>query len=216
MGQRIIVLRHGETPHNAAGIWQGHLDVELSPVGVEQARAVAPVLAQRRPDLIVTSDLARAAATADMVADLLGVSARRDERFREIHVGQWQGRTAAQVRAEYPVDADKLVTGEDFRRGGTGESVADVATRTLAAVQDVLAELPDDGLALIVSHGVSARALCAELVGIGQRQAWLQLGGLRNCHFAELGQVSSGAWRIDAWNVGAPGAQEGAGWPTDR
>ena len=100
MGTKLIVLRHGETAHNAAGIWQGHLDVELSEVGLAQARAAAPALAARRPDVVISSDLARAAATADMVGSLLGVEVARDERFREIHVGEWQGRTGEQVRAE--------------------------------------------------------------------------------------------------------------------
>ena len=38
-GRRLIVLRHGETTHNAAGIWQGQLDSPLSERGVEQAYA---------------------------------------------------------------------------------------------------------------------------------------------------------------------------------
>ncbi|WP_409483342.1 histidine phosphatase family protein [Arsenicicoccus dermatophilus] len=216
MGKRIIVLRHGETGHNAAGIWQGQLDVELSEVGMAQARAAAPVLADRRPDLIVSSDLARAAATADLIGELLGVQVERDDRFREIHVGEWQGCSGAQIRAEHPEDADKLLTGEDFRRGGSGESVADVAARALQGAHDVIDRLGDDGLAVVVSHGVAARALAAELVGIPQQQAWLTLSGLRNCHWTELGQARSGSWRIDTWNVGAPDAVEGAPWPTER
>ncbi|AKT51583.1 histidine phosphatase family protein [Arsenicicoccus sp. oral taxon 190] len=216
MARRLIVLRHGETGHNAAGIWQGQLDVALSDVGVAQARAAAPLIAARRPDLVVSSDLARAAATADLVGELLGVEVERDERFREIHVGEWQGRSGDEVRAEYPVEAERMLTGDDFRRGGTGESVAEVATRTLAGALDVIDRLPEDGIAVIVSHGVAARALAAELVGLPQKQAWLQLGGLRNCHWAELGQVRSGGWRIDAWNLGAPDAVEGAPWPTER
>lgn len=216
MGTTLIVLRHGETTHNAAGIWQGQLDVELSEVGREQARAAAPWVARRRPDLIVSSDLARAAATADAVAAELGLAVERDERFREIHVGTWQGRTGAEVRAEHPEDAERLLTGEDFRRGGTGESVAEVAERTLAGAQDLVARLPEGGTGLVVSHGVSARALVAALIGMPQQQAWRQLGGLRNCHWGEVEQMRDGSWRLAAWGVGAPDAGQGAPWPTEH
>lgn len=216
MARRLILWRHGETAHNAAGIWQGQLDIALSETGLAQAAAAAPHLAARRPDLIVSSDLLRAAATADALGELLGVEVERDGRFREIHAGEWQGRTGAEVRAEYPADAERMLTGEDFKRGGHGESVADVATRALAGALDLVGRMPQDGLAVVVSHGVAARALAAELVGLPQKQAWLVLGGLRNCHWAELAQMPSGGWRIETWNLGSPDADEGASWPTER
>ena len=73
MARRLILWRHGETAHNAAGIWQGQLDIALSETGLAQATAAAPHLAARRPDVIVSSDLLRAAATADALGGLLGV-----------------------------------------------------------------------------------------------------------------------------------------------
>ncbi|MDQ2757671.1 MAG: histidine phosphatase family protein, partial [Actinomycetota bacterium] len=69
-------MRHGETDDNAAGIWQGHRDSALSARGREQARLAAPVVAALRPALIVSSDLLRAAETADAVVDLLGLPVR--------------------------------------------------------------------------------------------------------------------------------------------
>ncbi|MHB1474540.1 MAG: histidine phosphatase family protein, partial [Dermatophilaceae bacterium] len=44
-GRRLIVWRHGETDHNAGGIWQGQLDTALSATGREQAQVAAAVLA---------------------------------------------------------------------------------------------------------------------------------------------------------------------------
>ena len=51
--RRVIVLRHGETDHNAARIWQGHLDTPLSDRGIAQADAVGPAIAALSPDRIV-------------------------------------------------------------------------------------------------------------------------------------------------------------------
>ena len=58
--RRVVVLRHGETDHNAARIWQGHLDTPLSERGLAQARAAGPAVATLHPSRIVSSDLRRA------------------------------------------------------------------------------------------------------------------------------------------------------------
>jgi broad specificity phosphatase PhoE len=100
--------------------------------------------------------------------------------------------------------------GEDVRRGHTGETVAELAARVRAALDDALARLDPARVALVVCHGVAARAGAASLVGLDQMHAQQVMWGLENCHWAVLAetQLVSGApvptrWRIDAWNVGA-------------
>ncbi|WP_035907363.1 histidine phosphatase family protein [Knoellia subterranea] len=200
--RRLIVLRHGETSHNAAGVWQGQLDSPLSERGLAQAAAAAEALAPFAPVRVVASDLSRAAITGETVARVDDIPFSTDERFREIHAGAWQGLTGDEVRAGYPEDMDKLLRGEDFRRGGHGESVADVAARCRAGVDALLADLEPGACAVIATHGVAGRALAADLVGIDQRTSWLALGGLGNCHWAELVEGRAG-WRIQAWNQAA-------------
>lgn len=200
--RRLIVLRHGETTHNAAGVWQGQLDSPLSERGIGQAEAAARALAAFAPVRVVASDLSRAAVTGQTVARVDGVPFSTDERFREIHAGEWQGLTGAEVRASYPEDMDKLLRGDDFRRGGHGESVADVAQRCRAGAEALLEELAPGECAVVATHGVAGRALAADLVGIDQRTSWLALGGLGNCHWAELVEGRAG-WRIQTWNQSA-------------
>lgn len=55
--RRVIVWRHGETAHNAGGIYQGHLDTPLSDRGVQQAEAAAQTLAAREVSLLVALSL---------------------------------------------------------------------------------------------------------------------------------------------------------------
>jgi len=100
--------------------------------------------------------------------------------------------------------------GEDVRRGHTGETVAALAARVRAALDDVIAELSPGRVAVVVCHGVAARAGVASLVGLDQMQALQVLWGLENCHWAVLAEASlvSGApvparWRLDAWNLSA-------------
>lgn len=209
--RRLIVLRHGETSHNAAGVWQGQIDSPLSERGIAQAAAAAAALAVFSPVRVVASDLSRAAVTGETVARVDGIPFSTDERFREIHAGSWQGLTGEEVRASYPEDMDKLLRGDDFRRGGHGESVADVAARCRAGVEAVIAEMAPGECVVIATHGVAGRALAADLVGIDQRTSWLALGGLGNCHWAELVEGRAG-WRIQTWNHSAtsiPASAEG-------
>lgn len=199
--RRIVVWRHGQTNQNASGVWQGQLDTELSEVGREQARAAAAVLATYRPTLLVTSDLLRAAATADALAQVTGLQARVDPRLREIHVGEWQGLTAGDVAERYPDLQDQVMRGEDPARGVTGETVGQVVERGRPALREVAEQLAEGETAVVTTHGVTGRALAADLVGIDQRTAWMALGGLHNCCWAELVEHRFG-WRIDRWNQG--------------
>lgn len=204
--RRLIVVRHGITADNARGVWQGHLDTPLSEQGLAQARLVAPTLAGYRPHRIVSSDLARAARTADEVGRAAGCPVERDPRLREIHAGQWQGLSSAEVDARFPGAQAAVRAGEDVRRGQTGETLAEVAERVTAAATEVARTLQDGQVAILVTHGVAARALAAELSGLGQRAAWLGLAGLGNCCWGEL-REHDGHWRLFAWNLTAPTTQ---------
>lgn len=209
--RRLIVLRHGQTESNAKGIWQGQLDHELSQVGHEQARAAAEAIASLRPSRVVSSDLSRAHVTAQEVAAASGgLEVSVDARWREIHAGGWQGLTADQVYSQYPQDAEKLISGEDFKRGGHGESLADVAVRTRAALTDLIATMGPGECVVIATHGVTGRSLVADLVGLDQSLAWRVLGGFGNCHWAVVEEGATPmtgrtGWRIAQWNASAKG-----------
>jgi probable phosphoglycerate mutase len=198
--RRVIVLRHGQTEDNARGVWQGQVDSDLSELGRGQARHAAAALAAYRPSLVVASDLRRAAETGEEVARVCGCPITYDARWREIHVGQWAGRTAQEVHAEFPEERLRHLRGEDFRRGVDGESLSDVAQRVRAALDDLLDALPEGQTAVVATHGVTGRVVIAELVDLDRLTAWRVLGGFGNCHWAEVVEGESG-WRIHTWNA---------------
>lgn len=199
--RRVLVWRHGETAHNAGGIYQGQLDSHLSERGREQARAAAEVLAARDVARLVSSDLARASDTADALAALTGLVVEHDPRLREIHVGRWQGLPHTEVVARFPDVVAALDRGEDAVRGETGERVADVQVRVRAVFDELVHRLREDETAVVATHGMASRALVADVLGLSYQQAWLSLVGLRNCHWAELVEHRTG-WRLDTWNAG--------------
>lgn len=199
--RRLLLVRHGETDHNAGGVWQGQLDSALSDVGVEQARAAGRAIAAYRPSRVVASDLARAAVTAQHVAEAAGVEVTLDPRWREIHVGQWQGLHTTEVRARY---ADLLAEMDrtDIRRGVDGETLAEVGRRAGESLRELLDGLADDECVVVVAHGVSTRAAIADLLGLDQLLATHALRTMGNCHWAELAESRTG-WQLSTWNAHA-------------
>lgn len=198
--RRIIVLRHGQTTYNAAGIWQGQLDAPLSELGREQARDAAAALMGQGIDAIYASDLSRAADTARALGAACRLPPVFDARLREINVGEWSGMTTAEVTAQFPAEQTAINDGADLKRGRTGESVADVARRLASFENDVIDPLQDGATVALVTHGVTGRTFCAQLAGMPQGVAWRSMSGMMNCHWAEVVGHSTG-WRIEKWNA---------------
>lgn len=90
---KLILVRHGETVENALGINQGHLPGRLNENGINQAECLAEKLKNRKIDYIYSSDLARAADTAKIIAKFHpNVSIELVELLRELYMSGFQGR----------------------------------------------------------------------------------------------------------------------------
>jgi probable phosphoglycerate mutase len=156
----LYLVRHGETDWNAAGRWQGHADVPLNERGLQQARLLAQRLLRERIrfNAIYSSDLARAYQTAWEIGSQLKVAVQLWPPLREIDMGAWSGLTRAEIRARFPDEYARLEQGEDIRRGGSGETKASMRQRVTQSVEAMVAQHPNETLAL-VTHGGPVRAL---------------------------------------------------------
>ena len=163
---RVMLVRHGESWWNAAGLWQGQQGPGLSDLGQRQAKVTAAFLAAHVDDaaLLVSSDLARVTETAEPAARALGLPLRTDERLREIDVGWWSGLTTDEVLARAPGDMAAIRGGDDLPRGGA-ETVGDLRARVAPAVAELAASC-DGGTTLIFSHGGPVRAIVGEALGL--------------------------------------------------
>jgi probable phosphoglycerate mutase len=198
-GPRIVVVRHGRTAYNHEDRWQGQLDVPLDDVGRHQAGLMAPEVGSLDPVAIMSSDLSRAMETAQAISATTGVPVGSDPRLREIHAGQWQGLTGAEVRARFPVEAEQIRAGEDIPRGVDGETWSELGERVAAALSDFASTVPVRGLGVAVTHGAAARAGIGVMLGLPSEH-WRVLGGLGNCAWAVLEGQSFG-WRLTGWNL---------------
>jgi broad specificity phosphatase PhoE len=162
--ERIFLIRHGETDWNAARRWQGFAQTELNTSGLAQAQALARYLAGRPITALYTSDLLRAQQTADALGAVLKLMPQVDERWREIHVGGFQGLTTAEVEQRFPGQlAARQTDLWGFVHPG-GESWRDLQVRAGAAWHQVTQTAlgPE---AAIVSHGGTIKALLGSLLG---------------------------------------------------
>ncbi len=197
--RRLVLMRHGVTEYNYADIVQGQLDIPLSQEGQRQAALAAPWVARLRPSLIMSSDLRRASHTAFAVGTRLGLDVVLDQRLRESASGSWEGLPVSQLD---PVP-DWATFSVDTPRGGDGESMRDVMVRVTPLLRELPGQLPPGSTALLVTHGVTARACVAALLGLDPGVVWTTFTGLRNCAWAVLKESAVG-WRLRGWNLTAP------------
>ncbi|WP_052054006.1 histidine phosphatase family protein [Corynebacterium freneyi] len=212
--RRLLLLRHGQTTYNATRRMQGQLDTELSEEGVAQAERVAAHVGRRERDIrrIVSSDLSRAAQTADVVGRVLGVDVERDSRLRETFLGQWQGRTHGEIDAEYPGQRATWRHDATWAPPG-GETRVEVAARMRAVVDELLDDDSWPGsTVLLVAHGGAIAALTASLLDVPVSH-YTMFNGLRNTAWVELtarprpdGELG---WYLGAFNAEVFGEETG-------
>ena len=191
-------MRHGQTTWNAERRFQGQSDIPLDDTGQAQAERAARLLAALRPDLIVSSDLVRAAATAAPLARLTGLDVILDKDLRERHGGCWEGLTDTQIRERYPVEHATWTPPDGEPSAAVADRVATALQRTAASVAEQVAGR--DGLAVVVSHGAALRLGMSRLLGMPDDLSGV-LGPLSNCSWSVLG-VRWGRWRLQEHNAG--------------
>jgi 2,3-bisphosphoglycerate-dependent phosphoglycerate mutase/probable phosphoglycerate mutase len=202
--RRVVLLRHGQTDYNVTGRMQGHIDSQLTDEGRAQALRAAPVLGAMTFDRIVSSDLIRAVETANTIADVLGLPVKLDPRLRETHLGQWQGRSVAEVEVDYPGQIAEWRGDPRWTPPG-GESRVDVVRRSLPVVEEIdadLAEEPGAQSLLIVAHGGMIGGLVSGLLDLPEK-VWPIIGGMGNCKWAVVARrADHPRWRLSGYNLG--------------
>lgn len=193
---RLHLIRHGETDWNVEGRIQGHLDIPLNARGREQAQALADELEGSGIGLVITSDLARARDTAGVIARRLGVPVVTSPALRERNLGELQGKTAADLGgtdhvggAEHDRSFVSRTVNDPEARPAGGETLAQFRARIRAAIEDIIADPPAPGIA-VVTHGGPIRAAFLALVGSDRRDV---LARVANCAVITMQVDATGA-----------------------
>ena len=151
---RFCLVRHGETDWNVARRLQGHTDIDLNARGLTQAKQLANSLKaiDLQFDVLYTSDLLRAAKTAQAIEEEFGIKALIDPALRERHLGALQGLStteAPQVESElWDIHISRDLN-HDLRGG---ESIGQFAERIHEALEQIRKQYLGKTI-LLVSHG---------------------------------------------------------------
>lgn len=180
------MIRHGESVANLGEYASGHIDVELTQRGLEQARAAQSIVdaLELKPTLIVHSHLQRAKITAQILNENLGLPMVEDPQIAEQNYGEWEGQPWSLSRQ--PI--------RDFIDPPGGETHAAFADRVRETITRHVND--NDGPVMIVCHGGVFRALGA-LYGE-------KIYGIENCslhHFEPHPAQTNFPWNIKKFQM---------------
>ncbi len=151
---RLCLIRHGETEWNAERRIQGQIDIGLNPTGFAQARAAGRWLRGAGIVALYSSDLKRAATTADEIAAELGLTVSRHPELRERCYGIFQGLTYVEAAARHP-DGYAAFEGRNADYAfENGESLKTMYARVTGKLREIAAGHVGATVAVVVHGGV--------------------------------------------------------------
>lgn len=196
MSVQLLLVRHGESEGNRAGAFTGHSASPLTAKGVEQAGAVAEALAHPAPAAIYSSDLRRAVDTAGPLVARTGVALQTRRALRERDMGEWVGRSFADLEANAPDAWRMLVARDPDARPPGGESHRECAARVGAALDEILAAHAE-GVVVIVSHGVAIHHMLRRVLRVNDERTMFTV---QNCAVQRLAVSATGQVRVLSLN----------------
>lgn len=184
---RLILVRHGQSEGNAAGIAQGHLDYGLSELGRRQSEATGRRLRGETVDRLVSSPLIRAADTAAVLGTHLGLDWEPEPALTEYDIGAIAGLTGTEIRERFPEVAAAYGSGR--RPVFPGEEGRTPFFDRIKVLLHSLATT--DETVVAVAHGGVIGTLCYVVTGADYTRPGLFQ--VANCSVTEIATERSGA-----------------------
>ena len=168
---RIYLVRHGQVEGHEEKRYNGQVNVPLTQFGRMQSGQVCDCLGTVPLDAVYSSDLDRSRYCAELIAAAHDLTVSAHESLRELHIGDWEGRTWAELQEAYPDDWQaRLQDLVNFQVPG-GESLQDAADRIRPIIKQILAKHPGGDIAL-VAHGGVNRIILLDAIGAPLQQAF--------------------------------------------
>jgi broad specificity phosphatase PhoE len=195
-------VRHGSTDGNETGAYQLHT-IPLSEKGLAQAMFVAERFKNIPVDVIISSDMARAAQTADIIARVVGRSVVHSEFFHEIlRPSAIRGKLKADPEVSKITEHLIRYFADDTQRHSDEENLFDIRRRAVAGL-DFIAKRPEQNI-LVVTHGTILNMLIAVMIDGAHTSPEFFLKLERFLHPSNTGITKclwrDGSWRLVVWN----------------
>ena len=165
MSLKIYFLRHGETEFSQTGNYCGDLDAELTPEGLEMAKAFADVYKTISWEAVYVSPMKRAIATAQPLCDAVGVEMQICPGLKEIAYGEWEGQTLDYVKQNFGEDYQRRRAEPAWNPPTGGETSVQIASRASSVITEIH-EKYRAGNVLVVSHKATIRIMLCSMLGI--------------------------------------------------
>lgn len=162
---RLYLIRHGQVVGHHEYRYNGHSDVDITSIGVEQMQKVADYLADHPVKAVYSSDLQRAVKGARIIGSRLGITPVMVHAMRELHLGRWEGLTREEAILKYPEDEHFSFKVLATSKVKGGENLMDLKARVLPALGGILERHKGTAIA-IVAHGGVNRVILSDAMGL--------------------------------------------------
>jgi len=170
----LILVRHGQSEWNLLNKWTGHIDVELTEKGKEEARKAAFLLKDIQIHKAHTSDLKRAQKTLEIILDELGLKdivIKKDAAIKERDYGDLTGMNKEEARKKFGEEKFTLYRRSWDVAPPKGESLKDTANRAIPYYENhVLDDLKNGHNVIISAHGNTLRAIVKHLEDVSDHE----------------------------------------------
>jgi alpha-ribazole phosphatase len=161
---RIYLIRHGEVEGAETPRYYGQADVPLSERGIGQYHQLKERLAATRISACYTSDLSRCAAGAEIICSRIGLTPLRERNLRELDIGIWEGKSSAELMAEYPQEWRARLADMANYRAPRGECLSDLSDRVMPVIKGIASRHQGEEV-LVVAHGGTNRVILLNAIG---------------------------------------------------
>jgi broad specificity phosphatase PhoE len=157
----MLLVRHGQSQWNREGRLQGYEDSDLSDLGREQSRRLRKRLAREVIDAAYSSTATRAFETG-RIAVGHRLSIEPLDTLREVHLGVWEGRKAAEVKKRFPEQAELWFRAPSRVRIEGGEPLRSFRQRVTRALSRIRRRHESESVIVFAHGGV----ICAYLTSL--------------------------------------------------
>ena len=169
----VLLVRHGRTQANSDGILAGRSPgTSLDDLGVDQARALGQALVGFKPTAVIASPLERTMRTAELISSALSAPDGSEYKIvqevglTECDYGDWTGKALSELAVDPLWRAVQDHPSSVKFPGETGESMAAMQSRAVAAIRSWNDVLGPDAMYIAVSHGDVIKSIIADSLGL--------------------------------------------------
>lgn len=162
MDRIIYLIRHGKTLGCEEKRYIGITDLPLSNEGINQARFLKEYFASINIEKMYLSPLIRCVQTSDIISEDRDIKKIIVNDLKEVHMGNWEGKTFTYIKEKYPVLYEKRGKHIDMFKPPGGESFYELQNRVMPAFENILRTTT--GNVVIIAHAGVNRVILSNLL----------------------------------------------------